>query len=195
MTEDVLNRRYLASALAPIWLSSDARPELWSEVILLGGNGYDAIYVFVKLIVQAVRRAAMVRRGIVPPAVPAVVNFDWAITSTGPPANANTAELRRTCSNGALTRAHPNDPWTTTTIAILRILAVGGQVWATPAGQRITVLDDLKWEEIPVNLVSASGLPMPTAAATAVSVLISWALLNIWPRNIRYNRAFTEDLT
>ena len=44
MTEDVLNARYVASALAPLWLSSEARPELWSEVILLGGNGYDATY-------------------------------------------------------------------------------------------------------------------------------------------------------
>jgi len=170
MMGDVLNSRYLASAHAPIWLSSDARPELWPEVISLGGNGYDATYVFVKLIAQAVRRAAMVRRGVVPPNVPAVVNFDWAITYTGPPANANIAELRRTCSNGALTWAYPNDLWTAATIVVLRMLAEGGRVWPTPAGQRITVMDDLEWDEVPINLVSPSGLPMPTAAATAVSV-------------------------
>lgn len=110
MTGDVINSRYLASALAPLWLSSDARPELWSEVILLGGNGYDCTYVFVKLLSQAIRKAAMVRRGVIPPDAPAIVDFGWATTYVGPPANANIGELRTTCSNGALTWVYPNEP-------------------------------------------------------------------------------------
>jgi len=177
MTGDVLNSRYLASALAPLWLSSDARPELWSEVILLGGNGYDATYVFVKLLAQATRKAAMVQRGIVPPVAPAVVDFDWATTYVGPPANANIAELRTTCSNGALTWTYPNGPWTGVNLAILVMQAEQGRVWQTPAGQRISVLDDVAWEGVPVNLTSPSGVAMPTAVATPVTVpdLLSFA--------------------
>jgi len=63
----------------------------------------------------------------------------------------------------------PFDPWTAT-VVILRMLADEGRVWPTPNGQRISVLDDLSWEAVPVNLTSPSGLAMPTAAATAVSV-------------------------
>ena len=68
------------------------------------------------------------RRGVVPPNAPAVVDFNWATTYVGPPANANIAELRTTCVNGALTWTYPNDPWTGVNLVILAMLAEGGHV-------------------------------------------------------------------
>ena len=50
------------------------------------------------------------------------------------------------------------------------MLAEEGHVWPTPANQRISVLDDVVWETVPINFTSPSGVAMPTAAATPVTV-------------------------
>jgi len=93
-----------ASSLAPVWLSSDARPELWA---LLGGSGYDCTYVSFKLLALAVRKGVMARRGVMPSNAGAVGDFGSVIIYVGPPAAPNVADLSRVCSNGQLTWLYP----------------------------------------------------------------------------------------